>query len=136
MSERVFVDTNVFLRFFVRDNEPLFQRAKSLFERAENGETRLVTNEIVVAEIVWVLESYYGFARDEIREVLDVLLDSKSLDIENGSLIRESVELYTDGKMDFIDAFNIAYIKKKGVKKVATFDRKHFRQIKGCEAVI
>ena len=41
MSEPVFVDTNVFLRFFVRDVEPFYQKAKGLFEKAEKGEIRL-----------------------------------------------------------------------------------------------
>ena len=61
MDEPIFVDTNVFLRFFVRDVESFYQKAKELFEKAENGEEKLETSDLVIAEIVWVLESYYNF---------------------------------------------------------------------------
>src|SRR3990167_9460780 len=107
MSEPVFVDTNVFLRFFVRDVEPFYQKAKGLFEKAEKGEIRLETSEMVIAEIVWVLESYYGFTKTEIEEVVDTILETRNVKVTNHSRVKEAVNLYTLGKMDFIDAYNI-----------------------------
>ena len=37
MDKPIFVDTNVFLRFFVRDVESFYHKARELFEKAENG---------------------------------------------------------------------------------------------------
>ena len=68
MDDPVFVDTNVFLRFFVRDVESFYQKAKELFEKAEKGTVKLETNDLVIAEIVWVLESYYDFTKTEIKD--------------------------------------------------------------------
>ena len=79
MDDLVFVDTNVFLRFFVRDVESFYQKAKDLFERAEKGVLILETNDMVIAEIVWVLESYYGFTKAEIKEVIDTILETKNI---------------------------------------------------------
>ena len=131
MDNPIFVDTNVFLRFFVRDIESFYHKAKDLFEKAESGDVKLETSDIVVAEIVWVLESYYGFSRAEIKEVVDAILETKNLKVANHSRVKEAIDLYSSGKMDFIDAYNISYINVKGFKKVATFDVKHFKNIEG-----
>lgn len=133
MDDPIFVDTNVFLRFFARDIESLYQKAKGLFERAEKGEIRLETSDMVIAEIVWVFESYYEFSREEIKEVVDTILESKNIKVANSSRIKEAIDLYMSRRIDFIDAYNISYIKARGLKEIATFDIKHF---KGAEDVM
>jgi predicted nucleic acid-binding protein len=135
MDDPVFVDTNVFLRFFVKDVESLYEKARALFERAEAGKIKLETSELVIAEIVWVLESFYGFSRKEITDVLVTLLASRNLKIANDMRISNAVHLYSSGNMDFIDAYNIAYMKSKEYTKVATFDSKHFKKLQGITTV-
>ena len=135
MDEPIFVDTNVFLRFLVRDVEPFYQKAKELFEKAEEGEVKLETNELVIAEIVWALESYYDFSKAEIKKVIDSILDTKNLKVANQTRIKEAVGVYASGRMDFIDSYNISYIKAKGFKKVATFDIKHFKNVEGIASI-
>ncbi|MDO9289889.1 MAG: PIN domain-containing protein [Thermodesulfovibrionales bacterium] len=131
MDDPIFVDTNVFLRFFIRDVESFYQKAKDLFEKAESSQLKIETSDLVIAEIVWVLESYYDFSRSEIKEVVETILETKNLKVANHSRVKEAVDRYSTGKMDFIDAYNIAYIKAKDFKKVATFDVKHFKNIEG-----
>jgi len=131
----VFVDTNVFLRFFIRDVEPFYHKAKDLFEKGEGGKVKLETSDLVIAEIVWVLESYYDFSRSEIKEVIETILETRNLKVANHSRVKETVALYFAGKMDFIDAYNIAYMKSKDFKKVATFDVKHFKNIEGISNI-
>lgn len=135
MDDPIFVDTNVFLRFFIRDVESFYHKAMSLFEKAESAQVKLETSDIVIAEIVWVLESYYDFSKPEIREVVDTILETKNLKVANHSRVKEAIDLYSSGKMDFIDAYNIAYMKAKDFKKVATFDVKHFKNIEGITPV-
>jgi len=135
MDDPTLVDTNVFLRFFVRDVESFYQKAKELFEKAEKGVVKLETSDMVIAEIVWVLESYYGFTKAEIKEVINTILETKNVKVTNHSRVKEAVNLYTLGKMDFIDAYNISYIREKGYRKVATFDVKHFKNIEGIISI-
>lgn len=135
MDNPIFVDTNVFLRFFIRDVESFYDKARELFEKAESGQARLETSDLVIAEIVWVLESYYGFSKAEIKEVVDAILETRNLKVTNNSRIKEAIELYAEGKKDFIDAYNIAYMKAKDFKKVATFDARHFRNIEGIALI-
>ncbi|MFZ6016751.1 MAG: PIN domain-containing protein [Nitrospirota bacterium] len=131
MDDPIFVDTNVFLRYFVRDVESFYQRAKELFEKAESGDIRLETNDLVIAEIVWVLESSYNFSQAEVKEVIEIILETRGIKVTNHERIREAVNFYVSGKKDFIDAYNIVYIRAKGYKKVATFDVKDFKNIEG-----
>ena len=135
VDDPVFVDTNVFLRFFVKDVESLYEKARALFEKAEARRIKLETSELVVAEIVWVLESFYGFARREITDVLTTLLSSRNLKIANHARTNDAVILYSSGNMDFIDAYNIACMRSKAYTKVATFDSKHFKKIEGITTV-
>mgnify|MGYP005853605569 FL=1 len=131
MGDPIFIDTNVFLRFFVADVEGFYQRAMGLFERAEKGEIRLVTSDMVIAEIVWVLESYYGFKKEEVRTVVETLLHSKGLKVINSDLIEKAIINYVDLDVDFIDAYNGALMKVKGYNEVVTFDEKHFQKLEG-----
>jgi predicted nucleic-acid-binding protein len=108
MDDAVFVDTNVFLRFFVNDVATRYEKARVLFEAAEAGKIKRETSELVIAEIVWVLESFYGFARKEVTEVLSTLLSSRNLKIAGHARISGAVRLYAAGNMDFIDACIIA----------------------------
>jgi len=133
MEDPVFVDTNVFLRFFVRDVDSQYEKARTLFEKAEAGKIKLETSELVVAEIVWVLESFYGFSRKEIVEVLTTLLASRNLKIANHAKIAHAAALYASGTMDFIDAYNIAYMRSKAHTRVATFDNKHYKKVEGID---
>ncbi|MDA8099286.1 MAG: type II toxin-antitoxin system VapC family toxin [Nitrospiraceae bacterium] len=135
MDDTVFVDTNVFLRFFVNDVAAQYEKARALFEAAETGKIKLETSELVIAEIVWVLESFYGFSRKEVTEVLSTLLSSRNLKIASHARITEAVRLYAAGNMDFIDAYNIAYVRSKEYSKVATFDSKHFKKVDGISIV-
>jgi predicted nucleic-acid-binding protein len=129
------VDTNVFLRFFTKDVTSFYEKAKDLFEKAESGKVKLETSELVIAEIVWVLESFYGFSRKEVGNVLDTLVAAKNLRIANHARLSEAVKLYSSGNMDFIDAYNMAYIQSKEYKKVATFDLKHYKKIDGLSMI-
>jgi predicted nucleic-acid-binding protein len=130
MDDAIFVDTNMFLRFFVRDVESFYKKAKELFENAENGKLKLETNEMVIAEIIWVLESYYDFSKIEIRDVVDTILETKNLKVSNHMRVKEAIELYASKNIDFIDAFNISYIKAKQLKYIATFDKKILKELK------
>ncbi len=135
MDNPIFVDTNVFLRFIIRDNESFFHKARDLFEKGESGKLKLETSDLVIAEIVWVLESHYVFSTPEIKAVIETVLETRNLKVANHSRVKEAIALYSAGKMDFIDACNIAYIKSKDLKKVATFDVKHFKNIEGVSNI-
>ncbi len=115
--------------------ESLYAKAKELFEKAEKGAAKLETSDMVIAEIVWVFESYYGFSRTEIQTVVETILETKNIKVANHARIREAIDLYAAGKIDFIDAYNISYMRAAGYRKISTFDMKHFKNIEGIAPI-
>ena len=54
-----FIDTNLFIRYLTNDDSKKADRVDRLLEQAANRKIKLLTAEIVLAEVVWVLESFY-----------------------------------------------------------------------------
>ncbi len=122
-SEPVFVDTNVFMRFIVRDDDEVYAQCRALFERVEPGTVRIWTSHLVLAEIVWTLGSYYERPRAEIAEILDGLLDMQGLQLERPETVRDAIDLYRNNNVDFTDAYGAADARRRGQNVACTFDR-------------
>ena len=69
MSE-LWVDANVLLRLVTGEPNNLYQRALKLAAQAERGEVTLRPSPLVMAELIWVLASFYRYSRTQIAEVL------------------------------------------------------------------
>jgi predicted nucleic-acid-binding protein len=131
----LFVDTNVFLRYLTNDVPKQAERAEQIFRSAADGAATLITNVVVVAEIVWTLESYYKIHRPEIRELVLAILNSDGLEIENADLILQAVTDYVDLNIDFADAYDAAWSLDRGVSQICTFDARHFNRVDGIEVI-
>jgi uncharacterized protein len=129
----VFVDTNVFLRFFTNDVPEQAAAAEALFRRAEAGEVRLVTNAMVIAEIVRVLGSYYRLTRAQVQEHVLAVILMEGLDLPEIDLVSHALSSYGKSSAGFIDAYNAAWMTQRRIGRVATFDATHFAGAEGLE---
>ena len=125
----VFVDTNVFLRFLTGDDPVKARRAEKLFRDAVGGRVSLTTSLLVIAEIVWTLESFYKLGTAEIAEKVEKILNTPNLQCDEGSNILLALDAYVHQNIDFIDAYNAFYMKDRELTRVATYDRKHVARI-------
>ncbi|HEY4575514.1 MAG TPA: type II toxin-antitoxin system VapC family toxin [Thermoanaerobaculia bacterium] len=130
---RIFVDTNVFLRFLTQDDLDKAERARRLFASAVAGEVVVETSLLVIAEIVWTLESFYGLTHDEIAEQVTTILTTPNFECPNKELLLEALPAYTEHNVDFIDAYHAAFLQRRHGVSLATFDRKHFRRFPGLD---
>ncbi len=123
----IFVDTNVFLRFLSRDDEKKADRCKTLFEKALAGEIKLFTSELVIAELVWVLQSprTYNQEPERIRQLLLPLLTMNNLYFPNKNLYPHILKQFALGKVDYIDAYNGVLMQHKNVSAIYSYDT-HF----------
>jgi len=135
-AERVFADTNLFLRYLTNDIPAQADAVEELLRRASDGEIVLVINSLVIAEIVWTLESYYGLARGSIKDKVLAILNTPGIEAAEGDLLLQAIFWYEDKNVDFIDAFNAAWMLTQGLATIYTFDRKHFSRIKGIRAEV
>lgn len=131
----LFVDTNVFLRFLTNDDPAKARRAEALFRRALDGTVELTTSLLVIAEIVWTLESYYDLGKAEIAAKVEKILNTPNLRCEEGPRIILALDLYVQQNVDFIDAYNAFEMRDRGLSRIATYDRKHFARIPSLEIV-
>jgi len=132
MNER-FVDTNFFLRFLTNDDPAKARRAGALFKDAVAGKVQLRTGLLVVAEIVWTLESFYGLEKKDIAEKVSIILNTPNLVCPEARLIRLALDLYVEQNIDFIDAYHAFYLKDEQLTTVVTYDRKHFGRVNWLE---
>jgi predicted nucleic acid-binding protein len=81
VSKRRLVDTNLIVRYLVQDHDKHAKAAGRLFDACDRGELVIVVLPVVVAECVFVLESFYVHPRAEIASALGRLISSPGLEI-------------------------------------------------------
>jgi len=122
-----FVDTNVFLRFLLNDDPEKTDNCERLFRKAVEGEEALFTTDMVIAEIVWILESYYELAKSDVREKVEKILNTQNLNCPNKGLILNSLAAYDEKNIDFVDAYNAFILKMNGINEVYSYDKHYDR---------
>ncbi len=114
-----FVDTNVLVRHLIGDPPKMAARATAYLQR----ESELLVADLIIAETIYVLESFYEVARPEICEAMRALIVMKSVSVVDAPLLLRAVEIYEFDRLDFAEAYLIASAESTGVMKVASFDR-------------
>jgi predicted nucleic-acid-binding protein len=133
-AETCFADTNLFLRFLTDDIPEQADEVEALLRHAEKGEVELVTTSLVIAEIIWTLESYYRVPKPEIQDKVLAILNTPGLVVDGADLLQQAAVWYAEKNTDFIDAYNVAWMMKHNVEKAFTFDQKHFKRFEGIDA--
>lgn len=122
--EPAFLDTNIILRYLLRDDEAKAQRCLALLEKAERGEISLQSSDLVIAEVVWVLQAptTYNLPREKIRDLLLPIIMLRGLKLPNKRLHIRAFQLYVDKNIDFIDAYHAAFMERRRLKKIYSYD--------------
>ena len=125
----IFVDTNLFLRYLLKDITYQYEEAKSLFLKAAYGEINLVTSTIVIFEIEWVLSDYYGLNKTDVISSLEKIIQLK-IYLDEKALIDKALLFYKHQSLDLEDCYNLAFAQERKVKDFKTFDKKLKRAFK------
>jgi len=126
------LDTNVLVRFLAGDDERQCEIATAAINNAIRESRVCHINSIVLCELVWVLESAYGYCREEIADVLEKLLAARQFHIGEKDMIYLAMRDYRKGKADFADYLIGRMSRTAGCSMTATFDKTlkedaHFR---------
>ena len=114
-----FVDTNVLIRHLTGDPPEQAIRATA-YLRAEDD---LYLTDLVVAETVYVLESFYEVPRTQVADAIRSLLALGSVTVVDQGLLLRAVEVYETARLDFAEAYLVACAESTGILRVASFDR-------------
>lgn len=114
-----FVDTNILIRHLTGDPPDQAARATALLAEAEE----LLLLDVIVAEIVYVLESFYKVPTDEVAGLVRSVIAFAPIRTLDPALLLRSLEVYETLGIDFADAYLVASAEAAGVHDIISFDR-------------
>ena len=120
------LDTNVLVRYLVRDDEQQAESASALLESLTTERPGYVCREVVV-ELVRVLERAYGVSRERIATILQQLVATRDLVVEASDDVARAAFRYRTGGPGFSDLMILAAADRSGARPLYTFDRKAAR---------
>lgn len=102
--KKYFIDTNIFLRFFVKENEIVYQQCCDFLKLVQTGEIHATTSNLVLSEINWVLSKIYSFSKEDVIDILKSIIGLKNLKIIDSHNISLGISLYEKYNIKFIDS--------------------------------
>jgi len=118
------IDTNVLVRFLVRDDEAQFEKARKLIKREVAAGRCVFVSQLVLLETEWVLRSRYGLPKNLIIESISGLLGATDVQFEDEPAIEEALFIWKDTTAEFADCLIGARNRRLGCRATATFDVK------------
>lgn len=117
------LDTNIILRWLLEDDKHKADRIAHLLRQATTNKEQFFISDISVAEMVWVLESYYKLARQSIAEITRKLLSTQGLFFEHADRLFDSIAVYENHNVDYIDAYLFVLSKEKKLDGIVSYDK-------------
>lgn len=114
-----FVDTNILVRHLTGDPSDMAERATAYLASA----SELYLTDLVTAETVYVLESFYEAPRAQIATAMRSLIAMRSVVTVDPALLLRAIEVYENDRLDFAEAYLVASAESTGVDQVAAFNR-------------
>ena len=114
-----FVDTNILVRHLTGDPADMAARATTYLRSA----SELFLTDLIAAETVYVLESFYEAPRDQVAGALRSLIAFDSIVCVDPALLLRAAELYELERLDFAEGYLVASAESTGVGVVVSFDR-------------
>ena len=99
-----FIDTNVFLRVLVKENEKVFKECFQILNLVRQNKIEAFTSSLVLSEIGWVLESFYNFEKQRIIIALGSILNLKELKIVDKFSPKIALKIFQKKNIKFIDS--------------------------------
>ena len=118
------LDTNVLVRFLVRDDDAQAKRAGDLVDRLTEREERAYVSDIVLCELVWVLDRSCRYQRAEIVSAIAALAGARQLRFDSTDNIRRALAAFARGKGDFSDYLVREHALAADCERVVTFDER------------
>jgi len=118
------LDTNVLIRFIVRDDDQQAQIVARLLERYGKKSQSLFVPVTVVLELEWVLRSRYKFDKSAVILALSSLLMTIELVFESEGAIEQALASYEDSGADYADCLHLALVSREKALPFLTFDAK------------
>jgi predicted nucleic-acid-binding protein len=116
------LDTNIIVRYLTHD-DPLETTVAIRLLKSLSPESPAFVSQVVLVELVWVLKSVYAFEKHEIDHVLENLLFSDVLTIEQSEVVWHALRQFRTFSADFSDCLIEQRARAEGCSETFTFDK-------------
>jgi predicted nucleic acid-binding protein len=116
---RAFCDTNILIRHLTGDPPEMATRATRFLAEADE----LLLVDLIVAEVVYVLESFYEAPRPQVAESVRSIIAFGPITVLDEAMLLRTIEVYEVHGLDFAEAYLVASAESSGIGAVASFDR-------------
>lgn len=130
------VDTNVLVRYLVRDDPMQYQQAVACIHAVLAAGERIHITRTVTLELEWVLRSRYRFDKSTVLATLRALLEARNLSFEAEGAVEYACYLYEHGAADFADALHLACCSAEQALPFLTFDEQAARLVGASKVVV
>ncbi len=118
----IFLDTNIILRFILRDHPIYSPKSEIIIKKIEKGEVKVYISWPAILEVVFVLQNSLKLPKKEITEKLLPIFHLENVHLEQRGLLDIIFKYYTDKNISLTDAYNAALMQKKKIKQIYSFD--------------
>lgn len=124
-----FLDSNIFLRPIVKDDEIKLNECKDLFSEVSKNKLIAITSSFVLAEIVWICQKFYGLDKGTVAGALKRILNYKGIKILDDSDSALAVDIYERYNIKFIDALIASHPKIQSKEMIIVSYDKDFDKL-------
>ncbi len=121
MSGMIGLDTNVIVRYIMQDDPKQSELATRAIESL-TPESPGYVSLVALVQLIWVLSSVYHLTRAQVVEVLDGLLRTKEILVEQAEAVWTAVHVYRESNADFADCLIERVASAAGCVRTITFD--------------
>jgi predicted nucleic-acid-binding protein len=119
----IFIDSNIFLRYFEKEDELGCRKIERLFTEIINGNITGVSTSLAIAEVVWVLNKFYNWEKEEICNNINLILRTPNIIFKERAILLEAINTYAERNVSFIDAYDYSFMKANNVVEIYSLDR-------------
>lgn len=120
LKKKPVLDTNLIIRFFTNDSPIQANRVEKLFQEAESASLEIP--DLVIAEIIYVLLSFYRLNKEELVEKMTKLIEFEKIKT-NKKVIKKALEFYSDYSISFVDAYLCSLVVNGKNSFIYSFDK-------------
>ncbi|HMN76509.1 MAG TPA: type II toxin-antitoxin system VapC family toxin [Burkholderiaceae bacterium] len=117
------LDTNVLVRYVVRDDAAQLAAARRLIARLVAERESIFVPVTVVLELEWVLRASFGYGKEDVLRVLSSLFSAAETSFESERALEVALQLYREGAADFADCLHVALAAQAGEQPLWSFDK-------------
>ncbi len=117
------IDTNVLVRFLVKDDAEQYRKARAFLTTTCTPENPGYISQVVLCELIWVLRAAYKNEKREIVNALEKILRTRQFAIQRKEDVYAALGDFQRTKADFSDCLIARVNKTEGCEETVTFDR-------------